>query len=646
MENNRRNYRDDFDFLLKLYSAVLDKDGNEVKGSRRKLGWPDYDWSATMWTNSKANAYTASCTDGKCVNCYNDNGEIHIVVNDHHMGPGTVRLQFLAELPREIYPDGSQRNVISEPVNIELIIGKGDLPTEMEVEMLLPYIKGDPFTYDDFTPGQIAGLQKPAMDAAAEVRTTEKEIKDAEDSRVKAEGKREAIEKRRIEQENKIGTAEQGRQTSEIERRTAENGRVEAEVSRKEAEVSREEAETKRVSAEEKRAEAETARRTAENARIDSEAGRVSAESARSTNEQNRVAAESTRASDEQTRQAAESARQTAEQNRATAEQGRVGAESSRVAAEQSRVSAETARAEAETQRATEFTSWKSEIDSKADRSELSNVIAESSGDEAILKERGTGEVMYPHTLASLVKTADGGNVDEGLASASLKGFDELWIAAGGTVIKSGEIYECNGTDDLSYGEAVNIYGWYAKAFTADCSYRFFSYPYRAMLPIPATAERVITADRMFYWAKNIKVIKFVNTNSSTMPSCVVLTQATAAFMRCDAMREIATPIQFMALSDSAFSHTAALEEVRIYKIAYNISFVNSPLLSLASLQYLVTNAVNTLVITVTVHADVYAKLTGDTTNAAAAALTPEELAQWQQIITDGAAKQISFATA
>ena len=62
-------------------------------------------------------------------------------------------------------------------------------------------------------------------------------------------------------------------------------------------------------------------------------------------------------------------------------------------------------------------------------------------------------------------------------------------------------------------------------------------------------------------------------------------------------------------------------------------------------MQYLVTNAANTSSITVTVHPDVYAKLTGDTTNAAAAALTAEELAQWQQLVTDATSKNINFAT-
>ena len=70
-----------------------------------------------------------------------------------------------------------------------------------------------------------------------------------------------------------------------------------------------------------------------------------------------------------------------------------------------------------------------------------------------------------------------------------------------------------------------------------------------------------------------------------------------------------------------------------------------SPLLTFSTMQYLVTNAANTSPITVTVHPDVYAKLTGDTTNAAAAALTSDELAQWTALVTTANSKNITFAT-
>ena len=54
----------------------------------------------------------------------------------------------------------------------------------------------------------------------------------------------------------------------------------------------------------------------------------------------------------------------------------------------------------------------------------------------------------------------------------------------------------------------------------------------------------------------------------------------------------------------------------------------------------------NTNNYTITVHADVYAKLTGDTTNEAAAALTADELSQWQALLTKAAGKNIAFASA
>lgn len=93
------------------------------------------------------------------------------------------------------------------------------------------------------------------------------------------------------------------------------------------------------------------------------------------------------------------------------------------------------------------------------------------------------------------------------------------------------------------------------------------------------------------------------------------------------------------------FYNCDTLEEVYLHSLKVSIEIKNSPLLSLASLQYLVANAANTSAITITVHPDVYAKLTGDTTNAAASELTEEELSQWQQVLADANAKNISFAT-
>ena len=82
-----------------------------------------------------------------------------------------------------------------------------------------------------------------------------------------------------------------------------------------------------------------------------------------------------------------------------------------------------------------------------------------------------------------------------------------------------------------------------------------------------------------------------------------------------------------------------------ISNLKINLSLSKCPLIDLTSWQGLVSRAANTDTITITVHPDVYAKLTGDTTNSAAAALTASELAAWKQVVTDAAAKKISFAT-
>ena len=89
--------------------------------------------------------------------------------------------------------------------------------------------------------------------------------------------------------------------------------------------------------------------------------------------------------------------------------------------------------------------------------------------------------------------------------------------------------------------------------------------------------------------------------------------------------------------AENCFTLCAKLEEAYIQILKVNFSFAWSPLLSLASLQYLVTNRDNgTTIITITVHADVWAKLT-DSVN------YPE----WNALLVDAGANQyIDFASA
>lgn len=150
--------------------------------------------------------------------------------------------------------------------------------------------KGRDFTYADFTEEQIAGLMKPATDAATEIGKTNEEYKamlteqakafgDAQQARTEsytdaerardraytkaetdrnaayneAEGKRQSAERVRGESEGARKSSETGRDTAEKERAEAEGGRKQAETERDTAETGRDTAEKARVKAEAER---------------------------------------------------------------------------------------------------------------------------------------------------------------------------------------------------------------------------------------------------------------------------------------------------------------------------------------------------------------------------------------------------------
>ena len=124
------------------------------------------------------------------------------------------------------------------------------------------------------------------------------------------------------------------------------------------------------------------------------------------------------------------------------------------------------------------------------------------------------------------------------------------------------------------------------------------------------------------------------------------------AFEDCLKLKEIMPAI--IDDTDSSFSwHTAflrcaELESFQIKELRHNLNLKWSPKLSLATMQYLVDNASTKITaespVVVTVHADVFAKLTGDTTNEAAAALTDDEKTAWAAVLTAATSKYISFA--
>lgn len=278
----RRNYKSDLNFLLRL----KDCNGNVI-------GWPGFDWTAKFWTSMKANTVVASCISGETTNCFNDNGVIHIVLDNHKLSPGKLQVEFTAELPNEIYEDGNERIVEPLPLDVELIREAAPCPEEFEIEVMLPYIKGDkgePFTYADFTEEQLADLRKPAEDAASDVREEAQQLSD------RLSGTVNELVSNTQAKVDEWESGEQRRAYAEELRVTAEANRETAERTRNGSETERNTAESNRATAESKRIGSEAARTAAENARHGAETQRMEAEAERQQAEQLRATAEAERA--------------------------------------------------------------------------------------------------------------------------------------------------------------------------------------------------------------------------------------------------------------------------------------------------------------------------------------------------------------
>lgn len=113
------------------------------------------------------------------------------------------------------------------------------------------------------------------------------------------------------------------------------------------------------------------------------------------------------------------------------------------------------------------------------------------------------------------------------------------------------------------------------------------------------------------------------------------------SFQNCPRLRAIGVGTQYLDFDkyikwqsrNETFRLSPKLEHVLIMRLRSDIDFSDCPLLDYDSVSYMVNNAANTSPITIYVHADVMAKLNDETNT------------EWHQILTDAAAKQITFAT-
>lgn len=197
-----------------------------------------------------------------------------------------------------------------------------------------------------------------------------------------------------------------------------------------------------------------------------------------------------------------------------------------------------------------------------------------------------------------------------------------------------------NGFTDIDYDEAreiVRLYNGIAKKYNSmgDGARR----KVRTLFPIRESnsngGPNSFMTDFSNVRIQGLKKILFVRF-ASWQWAGIVVSPLNNSLASLD-LEEVATeysPLDFSQLSSwNGFYDASNLREVRIINCRINPNFRKSAKISLDSLIYLVDNAKEGASFNITVHPDVYAKLTDETN------------APWYQLLISAAEKSINFVT-
>lgn len=225
---------------------------------------------------------------------------------------------------------------------------------------------------------------------------------------------------------------------------------------------------------------------------------------------------------------------------------------------------------------------------------------------------------------------------------AKMRLFDDLWrkaaTQAGGP--RKGDVdhshrengvsrpYSLNGMW-LTYDEALSVYNTYHGKGGIQFDGAFCGSKARTNLPIVSAETLAIGLNLASAW-RNSEIEEIDLSGPTAGSVCRILNDAEFIF-QASKLKKINGAIQFRAGVPEENGWPESLQEVKIHGLDKNINLRKCKNLSLASLQYLVTNAANTATVNVAVHTDVLSKL------------TDEENTAWHQAFTAAMAKNIVF---
>ena len=195
----------------------------------------------------------------------------------------------------------------------------------------------------------------------------------------------------------------------------------------------------------------------------------------------------------------------------------------------------------------------------------------------------------------------------------------------GETVVHKAGHYYLNGLGDITEEQMVDIYNYRDVIFNVDCSRIAQQLPIRTIYSAhiksgsisQALEGRKLQKYYTFYGCENIEVLLFARSSRGLNSTGLDLLPATGSldytFGNCKSLKIIG-PINFSEVTScgNIFIGCYSLLEVRLYKICKSVSFESSALISKDSVLYIVQHAVLETAITITLHADAYARLADD----------------------------------
>ena len=546
--------------------------------------------------------------------------------------------------------------------------------------------RGKAFEYSDFTEEQIHELQEPARDMLEVLDTLDKAVTANEQQRItnevtrgSNEDAREEAENLRRETGNTRASNEEARETAETGRASAEDNRVKAEQSRVEAESNRVKAETLRVEKENNRQKAESTRDTNEQSRKEAETNRVKAEEGRVT-EFNRLKSESETATQNATTQA-DYAKQQGDNVAGTVNEIKTAQSGLLVRVNDYMYDVS-------------GLLGKLAYRDGGGVDEKNMTLGKFFNSNGVLVDDSTGKLSYQYVnidkskcykikisnqgvgiytlclfdinnnlLKSILSSVDGYFIFTGVSKIGISGINNqnlivqsfdiqdlttilntqqgnraLYVAAGAKYNEQTGFYELNGLTDITEEQMRTIYiqTHHVTRQTSFAASLANTNSIRTNYPLEVFGGyRHIDVHAMFAGCVSLEVAALdINVNRIVYPSSVHY-----LFQNCKKLKEVICIIRmdyanFSEKYEKMFYQCFALVSVSLRGVKYDISFSNSPNISINSLQFLITSASNASPITVTVHSDVYAKI------------QDESNADWHALIEAATAKQITFATA